>query len=152
MLLKACWLDWLHTSMPSLPVQHCLVLFHLVLFSLVLGALSNGKGVELLHMLLYLPLSYGWLRLKWEVRLAPQKVCELLCFWPLCLLLLQQQNWSDQAEKDTAANMEMLVFSPSLSLCRCLLWLERRPAAQGPSFVIKGRIVFHGSTAVVEVQ
>lgn len=45
-----------------------------------------------------------------------QKVSELLCFWSLCWLLQQQQNQSDQAEKDIAANMEMLVFSPSLPL------------------------------------
>lgn len=48
--------------------------------------------------------------------MAHQKVSELLWFRSLCLLLWQQQNWSDDAEKDTAANMEMLDFSPSLPL------------------------------------
>ena len=76
----------------------------------MLGALSNG--------LLHLPISYESLHLlaSEEVRLPHQKGSELLSFWSLCLLLRQQQNQSDQAEKDTAANMEMLVFSPSLPL------------------------------------
>lgn len=51
-----------------------------------------------------------------EVQLPHQEVGELLCFLFLCLLLLQQQNRSDQTEKYTAANIDMLILSPSFFL------------------------------------
>lgn len=105
MLLKACWLlAYLDI------IATCTGLLGLVWFSFVLGALSNRLS--------YVSISYGLLHLlaSKEVQLPHQKVSELLSFWSLCLLFQQQQNWSDQAEKETAANMEMLVFSPSLPL------------------------------------
>lgn len=87
-----------------------------------------------------------------EVQLPHQEFGELLCFL-VSALLLQQQNRSDQTEKDTAAHIEMLVFSPSLLLHFALhsniSGLEIGTVAQSPYFVINRGMIFHGCTAVV---